>query len=169
MKKSKKTAEIIALILKKLKLTIAVGESCTGGLLCHTITNIPGSSGYFRGGIVAYNNDLKRQLLDVPEEIIKKSGPASKKTAMAMARGTKKKLGCDIGIALTGIAGPAGGTRTKPVGTVFIAISGRTKENNRRFLFKGTRQGIKLKASNKALEMLKFFLEQTGSYRRQPV
>jgi len=169
VKKIQKTAETIACILKELKLTIAVGESCTGGLLCHTITNIPGSSEYFRGGIVAYNNDLKRQLLDVPEEIIKKFGPASKKTAMAIARGAKKKLGCDIGIAITGIAGPAGGTRTKPVGTVFIAISGRTKENNQRFLFKGTRQGIKLKASNKALEMLKFFLEQTGSYRRQPV
>ena len=135
MKKIQKTAETIARILKKLKLTIAVGESCTGGLLCHTITNIPGSSGYFRGGIVAYNNDLKRQLLDVPEEIIKKSGPASKKTAMAIARGAKKKLGCDIGIAITGIAGPAGGTRTKPVGTVFLNITRHTKKKKQKNIF----------------------------------
>jgi len=144
--------------MRKFGLTLAVGESCTGGLVCHKITNISGSSKYFRGGVIAYNNDIKEQVLAVSEETLKKFGAVSKETAIAMARGGKKKLGCDIGLSVTGIAGPAGGTKLKPVGTVFIAISNKKNEKSRRFLFKGKRQAIKLAASNKALMMLKEFL-----------
>ena len=161
-----KPEETVGRIVKKFGLTIGIAESCTGGLLCHRITSVPGSSDYFIGGVIAYNNDLKKHILNVPKEILQKFGAVSKETAKAMAWGAKKRLGSNIGIAITGIAGPAGGTRTKPVGTVFIAIAGRTKENNQRFLFKGTRQAIKLKASNKALNMLKEFLLKEYDGRR---
>ncbi|MEK6598962.1 MAG: CinA family protein [Deltaproteobacteria bacterium] len=158
MKRKEIAAETIGRLMRKFGLTLAVGESCTGGLVCHKITNISGSSKYFRGGVIAYNNDIKEQALDVSEETLKRFGAVSKETAIAMARGAKKKLGCDIGLSVTGIAGPTGGSRAKPVGTVFTAISGKTREENKRFLFKGTRQAIKLKASNKALKMLEEFL-----------
>ncbi|MEK7689257.1 MAG: CinA family protein [Deltaproteobacteria bacterium] len=158
MKRKETAAETIGRLMRKFGLTLAVGESCTGGLVCHKITNISGSSKYFRGGVIAYNNDIKEQALGVSEETLKRFGAVSKETAITMARGAKKKLGCDIGLSVTGIAGPTGGSRTKPVGTVFTAISGKTREENKRFLFKGTRQAIKLKASNMALNMLKDFL-----------
>ena len=164
MKKSKETTEeIIGLIMKKLGLTLAVAESCTGGLLCHKITNVSGSSKYFRGGVVAYHNDLKENILGVPKVILKKFGAVSKETAMAMAHGAKKKLGCNVGIAITGIAGPTGGSKTKPVGTVFIVIAGEANEKSQRFLFKGSRQDIKLLTTNKALKMLQEFLLYTAS------
>ncbi|MBI3752998.1 MAG: CinA family protein [Deltaproteobacteria bacterium] len=159
-KRRERTEETVAKLLKNYHLTLSVAESCTGGLLCHKITNVSGSSAYFRGGVIAYHNDLKKALLDVSKEILKKFGAVSKKTAMAMARGAKRRLGCDIGMAITGIAGPTGGSKLEPPGTVFIAISDKKSEECRRFLFKGKRQAIKLAASNKALKMLKEFLEQ---------
>ncbi|MBI5048750.1 MAG: CinA family protein [Deltaproteobacteria bacterium] len=155
-----KPEETVGRILKKLGLTLGIAESCTGGLLCHKITNVSGSSKYFRGGVVAYSNDLKKQILDVPKEILHKFGAVSKETAKVMAQGAKRRLGGDIGIAITGIAGPTGGSKAKPLGTVFIAISGKTTERDQRFLLKGSRQSIKLAASNKALKMLRGFLEQ---------
>ncbi|MBI5328214.1 MAG: CinA family protein [Deltaproteobacteria bacterium] len=155
-----KPEEAVGRILKKLGLTIGIAESCTGGLLCHRITSVPGSSDYFIGGVIAYNNDLKRHILNVPKEILQKFGAVSKKTAKAMAWGAKKRLGSNIGIAITGIAGPTGGSKAKPIGTVFIAISSETIEKDQRFLLKGSRQDIKLAASNEALKMLKEFLEQ---------
>src|SRR3989338_938610 len=158
MKRKETAAETIGRLMKKFGLTLAVGESCTGGLVCHKITNISGSSEYFRGGVVAYSNVLKERILDVPKDTIKRFGAVSGETAIAMANGARKNLGSDIGIGVTGIAGPTGGSTAKPVGTVFIAISGKTSEKNKRFLFKGTRQAIKLKASNKALKMLEEFL-----------
>lgn len=158
IRKREKPEETVGHMLKKSGCALSVAESCTGGLLCHKITNVSGSSKYFRGGVIAYNNDIKEQLLGVSEEILKKFGAVSKETAIAMARGAKKNLDSDIGLSVTGIAGPTGGSTTKPVGTVFTAISGKIREENKRFLFKGTRQAIKLKASNKALKMLKEFL-----------
>ena len=151
----------VVCILKRFKLTIAIAESCTGGLLCHRITNSPGCSKYFKGGIIAYNNDLKKRILGVPGEILKISGPINEETAIAMARGIRKIVDSDIGIATTGIAGPTGGSKTKPVGTVFIAISNGEKEKGQRFLFKRGRRTIKSSASTKAIQMLKEFLEET--------
>lgn len=166
IRKREKPEETVGHMLKKSGVTLSVAESCTGGLLCHKITNVSGSSEYFRGGVIAYNNDIKEQILGVSEKILKKFGAVSKETAIAMARGAKKNLGSDIGLSVTGIAGPTGGSTTKPVGTVFTAISGKTREENKRFLFKGTRQAIKLKASNKALKMLKEFLLKEHDGRR---
>lgn len=150
--------ESIARLMKELRITLATAESCTGGLLSHKITNVSGSSEYFIGGIIAYDNKIKEVLLNVPIQLLKRFGAVSKETALAMARGVKTKLVSDIGIAITGIAGPTGGSKIKPVGTVFIAISGKTKKECKRFLFKGNRKTIKLSASSKALDMLKDFL-----------
>lgn len=159
MKKDKGLPEkTVGRMMEKLGLTIAIGESCTGGLICHKITNISGSSKYFRGGVIAYSNDLKEQILGVHRKALKESGAVSEKTAIAMARGARKNLGSDIGMGITGIAGPTGGSKAKPVGTVFIAVSDKKKEERRKFLFKGTRQAIKLAASNMAFNMLKEFL-----------
>lgn len=166
MKQKEKSKETIGRLMKKLGLTLGIGESCTGGLLSHKITNVSGSSEYFRGGVIAYNNDIKEQVLAVSEETLKKFGAVSGETAIAMARGVRKNLGCDIGIAITGIAGPTGGSKTKPVGTVFIAVSDKTKEKSLRFLFKGKRQAIKFAASNKALKILKEFLLKECNGRR---
>lgn len=165
-KQNKRPEEAIAVLMKKYRLTLAVAESCTGGLVSNKITDVPGSSEYFRGGIIAYSNDLKEQMLDVPQKILKKFGAVSKETAAAMARGARKNANADIGIAITGIAGPTGGSRLKPVGTVFIAVSDKKSEECRSFLFKGKRQAIKLAASNNALKMLKEFLLKECDGRR---
>lgn len=166
IRKREKPEETVGHILKKSGITLSVAESCTGGLLCHKITNVSGSSEYFRGGVIAYNNDIKERVLYVSLKILKKSGAVSKETAIAMARGAKKNLGSDIGLSITGIAGPTGGTKLKPVGTVFIATSDKKSEECRKFLFKGKRQAVKLAASNKALKMLKEFLLKECDGRR---
>ena len=108
--------------------TIAVAESCTGGLLGHTITNVPGSSLYYLGGIVAYSDTIKMEFLEVSISTIKKYGAVSEKTALIMASSVMELFDADIGIVITGIMGPGGGSPEKPVGTVFIAISGNTAE-----------------------------------------
>jgi PncC family amidohydrolase len=104
-------------------LTIATAESCTGGLVSHRITTIPGSSAYFLGGIVAYSNEVKHSLLAVPQDVLERFGAVSAECALAMARGVRERIGADIGISTTGIAGPGGATPTKPVGLVYIACS----------------------------------------------
>ena len=144
----------ISLLLKKQRLKIATAESCTGGLIAHTFTNISGASDYFDRGIVSYSNSAKTQLLDVPEKLIKKYGAVSSPVAKAMADGIRKAADVDIGIATTGIAGPTGGTKDKPVGLVFIAIS--TKANNivKKFQFKGNRTQNKHDTCKAALDML---------------
>ncbi|MBI3399137.1 MAG: CinA family protein [Deltaproteobacteria bacterium] len=160
MKKYKEVSEeAVACLFKRLKLTLSVAESCSGGLLCHKITNVPGSSKYFRGGIIAYDNEVKKEMLGVSERILNKCGAVSKETASAMAHSIRRIMAADIGLAITGIAGPTGGTKVKPVGTVFIGISAKTKNTCRHFVFKGNRRTIKLSASNKALNMLREFLE----------
>jgi len=114
--------EIYNILLKR-KLTISLAESCTGGLISHRLTQIPGSSKVFKGSYVVYSNEAKINLLDIDREIIKKQGAVSKKTALMMAKNIKDKFGTNIGIGVTGIAGPGGGTADKPVGLVYIGIS----------------------------------------------
>lgn len=111
----------LADILTRQELTIATAESCTGGLVAHRITTVPGSSAYFVGGIVSYSNDLKERLLHVPREVLEQHGAVSRECALAMARGVRATTGADIGVSTTGIAGPGGATPTKPVGLVYIA------------------------------------------------
>jgi len=105
-------------------LTIGVAESCTGGLVAGRLTDVPGSSAYVRGGVVAYSNDVKTGALGVSAATIAEHGAVSEATAVAMADGVRKALGADIGVSVTGIAGPDGGTPEKPVGTVWFAVSG---------------------------------------------
>ena len=110
-------------ILMKLGLTISTAESCTGGLVSHRITSVPGSSSYFLGGVVAYSNAVKMSLLGVPEDVLKSVGAVSSECALAMARGVRQRIGADVGVSTTGIAGPGGATATKPVGLVYIACA----------------------------------------------
>ncbi len=138
---------------KKIKLAIA--ESCTGGLISHTITAVPGSSNYFLGGIVSYSNQLKIDTLGVEPQTIARYGVVSAETAIAMARGIKKISGADLTVAVTGIAGPAGGSREKPVGTVYFGLA--AQDNYRHYLhhFSGSRAMIQAIASQTALDILR--------------
>ncbi len=151
--------ENIGILLKKKNFTIAAAESCTGGLISSRITNIGGASEYFVAGLVTYSNKSKTSFLSVPEEVIGQHGAVSRETAQLMAEGVRNKTGADIGIAVTGIAGPLGGTPEKPVGTVFIGIAAKEISKVRNFLFAGNRLEIKQKTSDAALEFLKDYLE----------
>lgn len=110
-------------LLTSRELTLATAESCTGGLIGHLVTTVPGSSAYYVGGVIAYSNALKRSLLDVPESILETRGAVSRECAEAMARGIRERTGADIGVATTGIAGPTGATPSKPVGLVYVACA----------------------------------------------
>lgn len=141
-------------LLKQKKLTIATAESCTGGLIANCLTNISGSSAYFDRGIISYSNNAKKELLDVPDEFLKKFGAVSKQVAETMANNIRIKSNVDIGIATTGMAGPTGGTRDKPIGLVFIAVSKKEKTIVKEFKFSGNRLENKENSCNKTLEML---------------
>ncbi len=147
-------------MLAERKLKVATAESCTGGLLGHCITNVPGSSDYFEGGIIAYSYDAKERLLGVHHDTLYEHGAVSAETALEMARGARKMLGADIGIAITGIAGPGGGMPGKPVGLVYIALSARASERVERYVWDSDREGNKLRSSEAALKMLIEFLKQ---------
>ena len=153
-------AEELGSILSANGQTIAVAESCTGGLLGHTITNIPGSSLYYLGGIVAYSDTIKMEFLEVTLGSIKKHGAVSENTALIMASSVMELFDANIGIAITGIMGPGGGTPDKPVGTVFIAISGESDERAKESHFKGTREEIKEASVRAALKMAIEFLKE---------
>jgi nicotinamide-nucleotide amidase len=140
--------------LKKKHLTLATAESCTGGLLAHLLTNISGSSEYFDRGIISYSNESKTELLDVPENLLKKYGAVSEQVAAAMAEGIRTHAGVDIGVSTTGIAGPTGGTKDKPVGLVYIGIATRESVVVKRFLFSGDRPQNKEQACDAALTFL---------------
>jgi PncC family amidohydrolase len=150
----------IAKILKRKKLTISVAESCSGGLLSNKLTNISGSSEYFIGGVVAYNNSTKIKILKVPKELLKKYGAVSEEVAKKMAENVRKITNTDIGISTTGIAGPTGGTKEKPVGLVFIGISDEKRTIVEKFNFKGKRLEIKEKTAISSLKLLKKFLRE---------
>lgn len=150
---------LVGLLLVKHKLTLAVAESCTGGLICHLLTNVPGSSAYFLGGVVAYAYDAKENLLGVQHNTLYDFGAVSEPTARQMARGARRALGADLGLAVTGIAGPGGGLPDKPVGLTWIAISARAGERARKFIWDSDREGNKQRSAVAALEMLKEYLE----------
>jgi nicotinamide-nucleotide amidase len=149
-------------ILFKKNRTIAIAESCTGGLVSNRLTDVSGSSGYFLMGLVAYSNRVKIAGLGVNERTLKKYGAVSRQVALEMARGIRELAGSDMGMGITGIAGPAGGTGAKPVGLVFIALAKRGLDRKRgltppvkEFRFKGTRSEIKFQASQAALDMIR--------------
>ncbi|HZX09380.1 MAG TPA: competence/damage-inducible protein A [Acidobacteriota bacterium] len=147
--------EVIGKLLVKNKKTLSIAESCTGGFLGHRITNIPGSSQYFLQGVQVYSNQAKTRLLGVDKGVISKYGAVSSEVASLMAEGIRKRSGTDYGLAITGIAGPGGGTKEKPVGLVFTALSwdNGVKINQNRFL--GNRSTVKFRATQKAMDMLR--------------
>jgi len=145
--------KIHKLLIKSNK-KIAVAESCTGGLLSKLLTDLSGSSNYFILGIVAYSNQAKVINLGVPSNLINNKGAVSKEVASKMALEVRKHARTDIGIAITGIAGPTGGTPQKPVGTVFIALDSKKKKICRRFNFRGSRNIVRKNAALKAIEIL---------------
>ncbi len=139
---------------------VAFAESCTGGLATSRLTDVPGSSDYVERAVVAYSNRAKTELLDVPEALIAEHGAVSEPVALAMAAGIRKRAGVDVGVGITGIAGPGGGTEQKPVGTVCIAVDGRTSRV-RTFRFPGGREVVKAMAANWAIDMLRRSLLET--------
>jgi nicotinamide-nucleotide amidase len=142
-------------LLSDRQLTLSVAESCTGGLLGHRITNVPGSSAYFERGVVVYGNRAKEELLGVPRQTLATHGAVSRPVAETMARGICRASGSSFGLAITGIAGPDGGTRAKPVGTVFIALATPTGVEAHRFRFTGGRESIKWQSTQMALDLLR--------------
>lgn len=149
---------VVGSLLKKHQLRLAVAESCTGGLLGHKLTDVPGSSEYFLGGITAYANEMKANLVGVAEKVLQKFGAVSAETALEMAEGVRQSAGADIGLSTTGIAGPTGGTTKKPVGLVFVGLSTTDENRTERFLFTGPRQAVKWKAAGAALNILRLYL-----------
>ena len=154
-------AEEVGRLLRSKGLTVSVAESCTGGRLGNMLTDVPGSSDYFLGGVISYSNDAKLSLLGVNSKTLKVKGAVSEEVAIQMAAGARTKLGADIGIGITGIAGPAGGTPAKPVGLVYVAVSSLVSSECSRNVFRGSRSSIKDQSARKALEMLGEFLKKT--------
>ena len=144
--------------LIKNKKTLAVAESCTGGLLCALLTSLSGSSKYFISGVIAYNNKAKTGILRVPARIILRKGTVCPEVAAKMAEQARRLAKTDLGIGITGIAGPTGATTHKPVGTVFIAIESANKKICKEFHFKGNRAAIRKTSALKALKLLKNIL-----------
>ncbi len=156
--------KVVGNLLIENKYKLAIAESCTGGLICRKITNTPGSSAYLLGGIVSYANSLKVIYLDVSPHILETKGAVSREVAEAMAVGVRSKSSADIGLAVTGIAGPGGGTEEKPVGTVYIAIA--TSEENwvTKFHFNGDRSQIREIAAQSGLDLIRKYLLQKLHY-----
>lgn len=134
--------------------TLAVAESCTGGLLAGRITAVPGASRVFVGGVVAYANEAKRRLLRVPARTLASAGAVSSATAHAMARGARRRLRADLAAAVTGVAGPSGGSPRKPVGLVFVAVADGRSTTVVRHQFEGDRDAIRRQACDAALRLL---------------
>lgn len=152
-------AEQIGILLKNEKLTLSVAESCTGGLVGDMITNVSGSSEYFFGGIIAYDNRIKIEILGVEQEIIDTFGAVSAETAKKMAVRVKDICKTDIGISVTGIAGPSGGSAEKPVGLVYIGLATDMLITAKKFLWAGNRIENKQQSAQAALELIKNYLE----------
>ena len=155
--------EIGSLLTEK-KLTISCAESCTGGLLTDRLTNVAGSSAYVKGAVVAYANETKMNVLQVKEETLNNFGAVSRQTAQELAVNVRQILNTDIGVSITGIAGPGGGTPEKPLGTVYIGISGPNGDRIQKFNFKGTRTEIKEKAVEAALVLIQVYLTIEKSF-----
>ncbi len=146
--------ETIARLLTRRRKSLSLAESCSGGLLSDRLTNIPGSSKFFKGAVIAYSNSVKTSLLKVPPLLIKKHGAVSLPVAEHMAQSVRKLFKTDFGVSITGIAGPTGGTKTKPIGLTFVCVADKKKTLCRKFLFKGSRTSIKTQATTQALKIL---------------
>ncbi len=149
----------IVRLLGESSLTLGVAESCTGGLIGHLLTNVPGSSRCFIGGVAAYHGRAKTALLGVPPETLRTHGGVSAETALAMAEGVRERLDADIGIGVTGIAGPTGGSESRPVGLVYLALAARDgKTIGRREVWSGDRESNKAQSARAALALIETFV-----------
>jgi nicotinamide-nucleotide amidase len=146
---------VVGRLLRGRGFTVALAESCTGGLVGHRLTQVAGSSAYFERGFVVYSNEAKAALLGVPESVLREHGAVSAASADAMARGARERAGTDLGVAVTGIAGPDGATPTKPVGTVFIALADAYRTVVERYRFDRDREGNKALSAVRALDLLR--------------
>lgn len=152
--------EAVGDLLRQRKQTVAVAESCTGGLLGKRLTNVSGSSDYFLGGVISYSNELKLKLLQVPNEVLEEGGAVSEKCALAMAEGVRKLTGADYGLSITGIAGPTGGTVDKPVGLVYIGIASKNGSVAKKYVFTKDRDFNRELSAQTALNLLRLELTQ---------
>ncbi len=146
--------------MRRLGLTVACAESCTGGLLAHRLTNVPGSSAYFLGGVVAYSPEIKTKLLGVPGRLIGTHGVVSGEVALAMAQGARRIHGASVGIGVTGVAGPGPGAHNEPQGLMYVALAAPGEEVVRELKDHGGRAANKRAAATVALQMLGLFLER---------
>lgn len=158
-------ATSLGALLKRRGLTLASAESCTGGLIGHLVTQIPGSSDYYLGGVTAYSNALKVKILGVPEALLAAHGAVSEEVALAMLKGVLDRSGAAVGVATTGIAGPGGGTADKPVGTVWIAVGTQAQPCTQRFQFAFTRADNKLISAKAALNLLRLTIHDQDLHR----
>jgi nicotinamide-nucleotide amidase len=156
------TAELVLALLRERELTLATAESCTGGLVSVRLTDVPGSSDVFVGGIVAYSNDVKAAQLGVPEDVLREHGAVSAETAAAMTHGARERLAADVAVSVTGVAGPDGGTEEKPVGLVFLHASGPMGEKQLRFDFPGDRATIRGRAAVAALHLVRRLVTESS-------
>lgn len=156
---------VVGGLLRERKLTIAVAESCTGGLLTSRLTDVPGSSDYVECGVVCYSNRAKTELAGVPDTLILEHGEVSEPVAQAMARGIRSRAGTNIGIGVTGIAGPGGGTPERPVGTVSVAVVLEDDLRARTFQFLGGREMVKFQAAQSALNMTRLLITRVQGQR----
>jgi len=152
-------ASQVGQLLRRRVLTVSVAESCTGGRLGDRITDVPGSSDYFMGGVISYSNAAKVSLLGVDSAMLASKGAVSREVAIQMASGVRRRFKTDIGVGVTGIAGPAGGSRAKPVGLVFIAVCSETDTACAKKMFKGSRTSIKRQSTEEAIRMLQQFIQ----------
>lgn len=152
--------QVVGEALTDRKYTLAVAESCTGGAVSARLTDIPGSSAYLTGSVVSYSNKVKAEFVGVPETILREKGAVSVETARAMAEGIRQRFGVDIGVGVTGIAGPGGGTEEKPVGLVYIAVAGPNGTVAEEERFTGQRSGIRTRTVNATLDLVRRYLQK---------
>lgn len=161
----KRLENTVGELLRSQRLTLSVAESCTGGLLGHRLTDVPGSSDYFVGGVVAYSNQAKEQILGVRRATLDAFGAVSEQTAREMASGARRLFGSDLSLSVTGVAGPAGGTPDKPVGLVYIALAAPDRQVCQRYVWDADRPGNKAYSAQAALEILVDYLRQRTTER----
>ena len=154
-----KSEEKVAQALIQHHLTLAIAESCTGGLIAASLTNIPGSSHFLKCGVITYSNESKTRLLNIPETLLAKKGAVSEDVALTMAKNVRQLSDTDFGISTTGIAGPDGGTKAKPVGLVYIALATKNEALCLKCQFPGDRASVRKQAVRQALELVLEFIE----------
>ncbi|MBO5742852.1 MAG: CinA family protein [Clostridia bacterium] len=158
--KTEKLKQKLFELLKEKNLKISTAESCTGGMIGACLTSIPGISSYYGYGFVTYSNEAKQKLIGVKEETLKEFGAVSAQTVLEMAEGALNVSGSDIAVSVSGIAGPGGGTKEKPVGLVYIGLAFKNKTSFNRFIFKGNRDEVRQQTVNSALEMIINIIEK---------